>query len=286
MGKAYVGISGWTYAGWRGEFYPPGLAHRRELEYASRQLNSIEINGTFYSLQRPSSYERWRDTTPRGFRFAVKGSRFITHMKQLRDVEVPLANFFASGVLRLERTLGPFLWQFSDRMRYDRDRFERFLALLPRSARARGPHGSGGAAMRSRISTTTPRSARRSTRSAWRTASAATGGDAMQTDRIAALQRLLEKNPADTRLRFGLAAEYEKRGDWDSVVEQLRAYLAATDDEGNAWGRLGHALRQVGRDADARAAYTRGVAAAQQHGHPTMAAEFEEILADWNGSAD
>jgi uncharacterized protein YecE (DUF72 family) len=133
MAKAFIGISGWTYAGWRGVFYPEGLAQHRELEYASRQLNCIEINGTFYSLQRPGSFERWHEQTPRGFRFAVKGSRFITHMKQLREVRVPLANFFASGVLRLEEKLGPVLWQFSDRMRYDAERFETFLELLPRN---------------------------------------------------------------------------------------------------------------------------------------------------------
>jgi uncharacterized protein YecE (DUF72 family) len=131
VGKAFVGISGWTYAGWRGRFYPDGLAQKRELEYAARRFNAVEINGTFYSLQRPQSFEKWREQTPRGFRFAVKGSRFITHMKQLREVETALANFFASGVLRLESRLGPFLWQFSDRMRYDRARFARFLELLP-----------------------------------------------------------------------------------------------------------------------------------------------------------
>ena len=132
MAKLYVGISGWTYAGWRGRFYPDGLAQHRELAYASRQLNAIEINGTFYSLQRPQSFERWHAETPRGFRFAVKGSRFITHMKQLRDVRVPLANFFASGVLRLEEKLGPLLWQFPERMRFDVARFRSFLELLPR----------------------------------------------------------------------------------------------------------------------------------------------------------
>jgi len=135
MGDAFVGISGWTYRGWRGRFYPEGLAHRRELEFASRQLNAIEINGTFYSLQRPSSFEHWHAETPDGFRFAVKGSRFITHMKQLRDVEVPLANFFASGVLRLEEKLGPMLWQFSDRMRFGPERFETFMQLLPRTTK-------------------------------------------------------------------------------------------------------------------------------------------------------
>jgi uncharacterized protein YecE (DUF72 family) len=131
-----IGISGWTYAGWRGVFYPEGLAHKRELEYASRQLKSIEINGTFYSLQRPSSYAAWYEATPAGFRFAVKGSRFISHMKQLNDVEVPLANFLASGVLRLEEKLGPILWQFPARMRYNEDRFRKFLELLPRSTGA------------------------------------------------------------------------------------------------------------------------------------------------------
>jgi Flp pilus assembly protein TadD len=103
----------------------------------------------------------------------------------------------------------------------------------------------------------------------------------MQNDRIAALQRMLEKNPADSRVRFGLAAEYEKAGEWQLAADQLRTYLDSTDDEGNAWGRLGHALRQLGRDEDARAAYDRGIEAARRHGHPTMAMEFEEVLADW-----
>jgi uncharacterized protein YecE (DUF72 family) len=132
MSRIHIGISGWTYAGWRGDFYPAGLPHKRELHYASRELDTIEINGTFYSLQRPASFEKWHSETPRGFRFAVKCSRFITHMKQLRDVETPLANFFASGVLRLEEKLGPLLWQFAPRRRFDRDRFEAFLDLLPR----------------------------------------------------------------------------------------------------------------------------------------------------------
>jgi len=107
-----IGISGWNYTPWRSVFYPPDLAHRRELEFASRQFNSIEINGSFYSLQRPSSYQRWYSETPVGFVFSVKGGRFITHMKRLRDVEIPLANFFASGILCLREKLGPILWQF------------------------------------------------------------------------------------------------------------------------------------------------------------------------------
>jgi uncharacterized protein YecE (DUF72 family) len=126
-----IGISGWTYAGWRGDFYPPRLPKRRELEYASHRLNGIEINGTFYSLQRPESFAAWREQTPAGFRFAVKGSRFITHMKRLRAADAAVANFFAQGVLRLEEKLGPILWQFPARMQYEEGRFEAFLELLP-----------------------------------------------------------------------------------------------------------------------------------------------------------
>jgi len=132
-GEVRIGISGWRYAGWRGVFYPPGLAQRRELEYASRRMSSIEINGSFYSLQWPSSYRRWAEETPPGFLFAVKGGRFITHMLKLKGVRVPLANFFASGVLLLGPKLGPILWQFPAQLRYDRARFEPFLELLPRT---------------------------------------------------------------------------------------------------------------------------------------------------------
>jgi uncharacterized protein YecE (DUF72 family) len=135
-GAIRVGISGWTYGGWRGSFYPMGLRHSDELSYASRQVDTIEINGTHYSLQRPDSFARWHEETPEGFVFAVKGSRFITHLKQLRDIETPLANFFASGVLRLEEKLGPFLWQFSPRFGFDRERLEHFFTLLPRDTEA------------------------------------------------------------------------------------------------------------------------------------------------------
>ena len=103
----------------------------------------------------------------------------------------------------------------------------------------------------------------------------------MQNDRIAALEKMLEKRPDDPRARFGLALELEKLGRWEDAATHLRHYLALTNDEGNAWGRLGHARRQLGRDDEARDAYTRGIAAAQQHGHPSMAAEFEEVLEDW-----
>src|ERR1044072_926385 len=128
-----IGISGWRYTGWRhGKFYPKGLAQRRELEYASRIFNTIEINGSFYSLQLPSSYQRWYAETPEDFLFSVKGARYITHMKRLRDVRIPLANFFASGVLALREKLGPIVWQFPPQFRWNRERFVEFFRLLPR----------------------------------------------------------------------------------------------------------------------------------------------------------
>jgi len=105
-GVVRVGISGWRYAPWRGVFYPAGLRQRAELEFASRQLASIEINGSFYSLQPPAAWQSWHDETPDDFVFAVKGPRFVTHMKKLRDVRAPVANFFASGVLALRAKLG------------------------------------------------------------------------------------------------------------------------------------------------------------------------------------
>ena len=131
----HIGISGWTYAGWRGVFYPKKLAHRLELEFASHAFNSIEINGSFYSLQRPSSYQRWYDATPPGFVFSVKGARFITHMKKLRDAEAPLANFLASGVLALREKLGPILWQFPPNFGWNEERFSKFFDLLPRDTK-------------------------------------------------------------------------------------------------------------------------------------------------------
>lgn len=144
MARAFVGISGWRYASWRGDFYPKGLRQKDELHYVSERLPSAELNGSFYSLQRPSSYEAWRDETTEGFVFAVKGGRFITHMKQLRGIETPLANFFASGVLALGTKLGPILWQLPERLEFDRDVLTDFIDLLPRStsdaARLAGGH--------------------------------------------------------------------------------------------------------------------------------------------------
>lgn len=127
-----VGISGWTYPPWRGKFYPPGLTQKLELAYASRRFNALEINGTFYSLQRPSSFQSWHETTPTGFVFALKGPRFLTHFLKLKDSRQPLANFFASGILCLREKLGPILWQFPPQMPFNEDRFKKFFDLLPR----------------------------------------------------------------------------------------------------------------------------------------------------------
>ena len=133
QGKVYVGIGGWTYAPWRGVFYPERLPHARELAYAAERFSSIEINGTFYSLQRPSSFARWAAATPDDFVFSVKASRFITHMLRLRNVEQALANFFASGLLLLGPKLGPILWQFPPNFSFDASLLEDFFQLLPRN---------------------------------------------------------------------------------------------------------------------------------------------------------
>jgi uncharacterized protein YecE (DUF72 family) len=150
MSRIFIGISGWRYQPWRGVFYPPGLIQNRELEFASRALPTIEINGSFYSLQRPESYAAWYAATPPGFIFSVKGNRYITHILRLRDIERPLANVFASGVFNLREKLGPFLWQFPPSFRYDREQIEHFLSLLPHDteqalqlARKREPHMHG-----------------------------------------------------------------------------------------------------------------------------------------------
>lgn len=136
MAEIRVGISGWRYAGWRGDFYPKGLRQRDELRYAAERLGSIELNGSFYSLQRPSSYRAWNEETPEDFVFAVKGGRFITHMKRLAGVDTPLANFFASGLLALEGKLGPVLWQLPERLAFDADLLEGFFSRLPRTTQA------------------------------------------------------------------------------------------------------------------------------------------------------
>ncbi|SBW04476.1 conserved hypothetical protein [uncultured Alphaproteobacteria bacterium] len=137
-GDIRIGISGWTYPPWRGRFYPEGLAQARELDYAARRFRSIEVNGTFYGLQRPAAFADWRARVPEDFVFAIKASRYITHVRRLKDVETPLANFLASGLLALGPWLGPILWQFPPNMRFDRDRFAGFLDLLPHDTEALG----------------------------------------------------------------------------------------------------------------------------------------------------
>lgn len=136
MATVRIGISGWRYRGWRGDFYPQGLVQREELTYAAKRFSSIEINGSFYSLQRPSSYASWCDQTPVDFEFAVKGGRFITHFKKLVDVDSALANFFASGLLALGPKLGPVLWQLPATVTFDADRLAAFFAKLPRTTLA------------------------------------------------------------------------------------------------------------------------------------------------------
>lgn len=131
--RAYVGISGWNYPPWRGVFYPKGLRHADELAFASRRFDAIEINGSFYSLKRPEHYRAWYDASEPGFVFAVKGSRYITHMLKLRDAETALANFFASGVLALREKLGPILWQLPPQLHFDETRMATFFELLPRT---------------------------------------------------------------------------------------------------------------------------------------------------------
>ena len=133
MGRIRIGISGWMYPAWRGSFYPKGLVQRRELEYVGQRMSSVEINGSFYSLQRPTSYQAWRAQTPDDFVFSVKGGRFITHMKKLAGVETPLANFFASGPLALGPKLGPVLWQLPPVLGLDPERLAGFFDLLPRT---------------------------------------------------------------------------------------------------------------------------------------------------------
>lgn len=135
-GKIRIGISGWRYAPWREVFYPEDLVQAKELHFASRALPSIEINGSFYGLQRPGSYLRWYEDTPDDFVFSVKAHRYITHILKLRDVEKPIANFLASGLFHLKEKLGPILWQFPPSFRFDADLFESFLSLLPHDSEA------------------------------------------------------------------------------------------------------------------------------------------------------
>ena len=131
MSDIRLGISGWTYPDWKGTFYPKKLAAKSELEYASRCFNSIELNGTFYSLHKPETFQKWHDQTPENFVFSIKAPQFITHVLRLRDCEEPLSTFLASGLLCLKKKLGPILWQFPPYLTLKDNRFEEFAKLLP-----------------------------------------------------------------------------------------------------------------------------------------------------------
>ena len=136
-GKIYVGVGGWNFAPWRGSFYPKGLAQARELQYASRQLTSIEINSTFYGLQKPATFQKWHDETPDGFVFSVKAPRFVTNRKRLAEGASSIERFLASGVLRLGAKLGPINWQLAPTKQFDAEEIATFLALLPRKVEGR-----------------------------------------------------------------------------------------------------------------------------------------------------
>jgi uncharacterized protein YecE (DUF72 family) len=133
-GNIHIGIGGWTFAPWRGVFYPEGLTQKRELEYASRKLTSIEINGTYYSTFKPASWTKWRDATPEGFVFAVKGSRYCTNRKALAGAGESVARFVAQGLHELGDRLGPINWQLAETKKFDAEDIEAFLKLLPREA--------------------------------------------------------------------------------------------------------------------------------------------------------
>lgn len=132
-----VGIGGWTYAPWRDNFYPAGLPHSRELEYASRQLSAIEINGTYYSTQKPASFAKWRDETPDDFTFSLKASRYATNRRVLAEAGESIERFVGSGIAELGTKLGPIVWQFAPTKKFDAEDFEAFLALLPAKVEGR-----------------------------------------------------------------------------------------------------------------------------------------------------
>ncbi|WP_149539746.1 DUF72 domain-containing protein [Siccirubricoccus phaeus] len=135
-GRIRVGIAGWTFPPWRGAFYPPKLKQKEELSYASRQFPVLEVNGTFYALQQPKTFAAWEAETPEGFVFTLKAPRYITHMRRLKECEAPLANFLASGLLRLGPKFGPILWQLPPNLAFEPARLEPFLALLPHDRKA------------------------------------------------------------------------------------------------------------------------------------------------------
>ena len=136
MGKIRIGLSGWNYEGWRGDFYPGPLRQSDELAYVGDRFPTVEVNSTFYGLLRPATFSRWYACVPPGFVFALKGSRFITHNKKLANVDAALANFFASGILELDDKLGPILWQLSQHFHFDAQLLDGFLERLPTDTHA------------------------------------------------------------------------------------------------------------------------------------------------------
>ena len=130
-GVIRVGVGGWVFPPWRSNFFPPGLAQKNELEYASRQLTAIEINATYHRLQKPASFAKWRDATPPGFIFSVKGSQYVTNRRMLGEAGEAIERFMASGLVELDAKLGPIVWQFATTKAFDGDDFDAFLALLP-----------------------------------------------------------------------------------------------------------------------------------------------------------
>jgi uncharacterized protein YecE (DUF72 family) len=249
MADVRVGISGWLYPRWRGTFYPRGLPHARELSFAARQLNSIEINGSFYSLQRPECYRRWYDATPPDFLFAVKGGRFITHMKKLRGVETALANFFASGLLCLREKLGPMLWQLPPQLPFDEGRLAEFFALLPRDTRAAA-----------RLART--HDARLDGRAYTRAHGAATVRHALEVrhpsyvcDRFVSLLRehSVALVVADTAQRFPLAEDVTADFVYVRLHGETELYASGYDDDSlDAWATRVRAWRRGGEPRGAR----------------------------------
>jgi uncharacterized protein YecE (DUF72 family) len=136
-GKVLVGVGGWNFAPWRGSFYPKGLTQARELHYASRELTSIEINSTFYGLQKPATFQKWHDETPEGFVFSVKAPRFVTNRNDLASAASSIERFLGSGLLRLGDKLGPINWQLAPTKEFDAEELAGFLALLPRKVEGR-----------------------------------------------------------------------------------------------------------------------------------------------------
>jgi uncharacterized protein YecE (DUF72 family) len=130
-GRIYIGVGGWTYEPWRGEFYPEGLTQKRELEYAAGKLTSIEINGTYYGSQKPASFKKWHDETPEGFVFSLKGTRYTTNRRVLAEAGESIERFIGSGLLELKDKLGPINWQMAPTKQFDPKDFEAFLKLLP-----------------------------------------------------------------------------------------------------------------------------------------------------------